>query len=162
MTEKDQFLLCGWTWRLGLRFRLKSHVRPTRKLVVVRRVHRSGDALPRNPITGISCCCALTESSHATVALPTNAMKSRRLIGPSSSIVDRTGSVRQSIGDPAAHRYLVRSMSALGQKQTSRDVGSMSALPPKADIRRTSWNVRFVPTTDEVQRLATMYIPPAP
>src|SRR5215831_8179065 len=39
-------------------------------------------------------------------------------------------------------------MSALGQKQTSVDVWAMSALPPKADIRTQSWNVRFVPKAD--------------
>ena len=36
-------------------------------------------------------------------------------------------------------------MSALGQKQTSRGLQSMSALPPKADIGTQSRNVRFVP-----------------
>ena len=37
------------------------------------------------------------------------------------------------------------SMSALGQKRTSGLVKSMSALPPKADIDRAHWDVRFVP-----------------
>ena len=39
-------------------------------------------------------------------------------------------------------------MSALGQKRTSKDVQSMSALPPKADIGTQSRNVRFVPKAD--------------
>src|SRR6516165_7783345 len=39
-------------------------------------------------------------------------------------------------------------MSALGQKQTSAHVLVMSALPPKADIRTQSRNVRFVPKAD--------------
>ena len=39
-------------------------------------------------------------------------------------------------------------MSALGQKQTSEHVQSMSALPPKADIDEREWHVRFVPTAD--------------
>jgi len=39
-------------------------------------------------------------------------------------------------------------MSALGQKRTSPDVKSMSALAPKADIRRREVNVRFVPKAD--------------
>jgi len=39
-------------------------------------------------------------------------------------------------------------MSALGQKQTSRLVRTMSALPPKADIGTPSSNVRFVPIAD--------------
>jgi hypothetical protein len=34
-------------------------------------------------------------------------------------------------------------MSALGQKRTFECVRAMSALPPKADIRRHDWNVRF-------------------
>jgi hypothetical protein len=33
-------------------------------------------------------------------------------------------------------------MSAMGHKQTSRDVRVTSALPPIADIRRMSWHVR--------------------
>jgi hypothetical protein len=39
-------------------------------------------------------------------------------------------------------------MSALGHKRTFRDAGAMSALPPKADIRRLGRNVRFVPIAD--------------
>ena len=38
-------------------------------------------------------------------------------------------------------------MSALGQKRTSRNVRSIPALPPKADIGTQSRNVRFVPTS---------------
>src|SRR5262249_43657617 len=39
-------------------------------------------------------------------------------------------------------------MSALGQKQTSRHLQPMSALPPKADIETQSRDVRFVPKAD--------------
>jgi hypothetical protein len=39
-------------------------------------------------------------------------------------------------------------MSVLGQERTSRDVRVMSALPPKADIRRPGLDVRFVPIGD--------------
>ena len=39
-------------------------------------------------------------------------------------------------------------MSALGQKQTSRRVLPMSALPPKADIAKCDHHVRFVPKAD--------------
>jgi hypothetical protein len=39
-------------------------------------------------------------------------------------------------------------MSALGQKQTSRLVRAMSALPPKADMGTQSRDVRFVPKAD--------------
>ena len=39
-------------------------------------------------------------------------------------------------------------MSAMGQKQTSRHLQPMSALPPKADIRTQTRDVRFVPEAD--------------
>jgi hypothetical protein len=39
-------------------------------------------------------------------------------------------------------------MSALGQKQTLRDVRMMSALPPKADMRGHLLDVCFVPIAD--------------
>jgi hypothetical protein len=43
-------------------------------------------------------------------------------------------------------------MSALGQKQTFERVRAMSALPPKADIVESDWNVRFVPKAEvEIQ-----------
>src|SRR6516225_2179567 len=43
-------------------------------------------------------------------------------------------------------------MSALGQKQTSRHLQPMSALPPKADIAEHARNVRVVPKAD-IRRL---------
>jgi hypothetical protein len=39
-------------------------------------------------------------------------------------------------------------MSALGQKQTSADLGGMSALPPKADIDQHPHDVRQMPKAD--------------
>jgi hypothetical protein len=39
-------------------------------------------------------------------------------------------------------------MSALGQKRTLSDISAMSALPPKADIRQSGLDVRFVPKAD--------------
>src|SRR5262245_50495768 len=46
-------------------------------------------------------------------------------------------------------------MSALGHEQTQRYHAAMSALPPKADIERHDWHVRFVPCVDgsELARL---------
>jgi hypothetical protein len=41
-------------------------------------------------------------------------------------------------------------MSALGQKQTSRHLQPMSALPPKADIAWHGDHVRFVPKAEMV------------
>src|SRR6516162_1079853 len=43
-------------------------------------VNPSGDALWRNPITGIAACCARAASGHAAAAPPTSVMNSRRLI----------------------------------------------------------------------------------
>src|SRR5215472_3601384 len=45
-----------------------------------------------------------------------------------------------------------RQMSALGQKQISEHVRVMSALPPKADIRRRYSDVRFFVPKTEAQR----------
>src|SRR5215467_1162512 len=44
--------------------------------------------------------------------------------------------------------FQMRSLSALGQKRTSKHVRVMSALPPKADIGTQSRDVRFVPNAD--------------
>ena len=41
-----------------------------------------------------------------------------------------------------------RVMSLMGHKRTFCDAGAMSALPPKADIRRGQLDVRFVPKAD--------------
>src|SRR5262245_1331238 len=40
---------------------------------------RSGDELPRNPITGMPGCCARAASGHTTAAPPRKLKKSRRL-----------------------------------------------------------------------------------
>ena len=41
-------------------------------------------------------------------------------------------------------------MSALGHKRTLKRLSLMSALPPKADIRRRERDVRYVPKVDIV------------
>jgi hypothetical protein len=41
-------------------------------------------------------------------------------------------------------------MSAMGHKRTFAVQKVMSALPPKADIDRRFWNVRFVPKADKL------------
>ena len=38
--------------------------------------------------------------------------------------------------------------SALGHKPTCREVGAMSSIPPKADIRQREWHVRLVPKAE--------------
>ena len=41
-----------------------------------------------------------------------------------------------------------RPMSAPGHNRTKRHLGALPALPPKADIERHDWHVRFVPKAD--------------
>jgi hypothetical protein len=38
--------------------------------------------------------------------------------------------------------------SEMGHKATCREVGAMSSIPPKADIRQREWDVRLVPCVD--------------
>jgi hypothetical protein len=45
----------------------------------------------------------------------------------------------------------------LGQKRTSRNVCSMSALPPKADISSARGDVRFVPKADSCTAAKNVY-----
>ena len=47
----------------------------------------------------------------------------------------------------------------LGQKQTSRHLQPMSALPPKADIGTQSRNVRFVPKADSCAAAISSFTP---
>ena len=47
-------------------------------------------------------------------------------------------------------------MSLMGQKWT-RHVHPMSALPPKADIGRRGWDVRFAPTADSCSAAKCIY-----
>ena len=53
-------------------------------------------------------------------------------------------------------------MSALGHKQTSRDVRVTSALPPIADIRRMSRQVRYVPQPEVLGAVAAGACAPLP
>ena len=50
-------------------------------------------------------------------------------------------------------------MSALGQKQTFCDAGTMSALPPKADIPCGDEHVCFVPIADIHSRSVAPTLP---
>ena len=63
----------------------------------------------------------------------------RRIVGQVSAAVEH---FTRAKGVPA------RCMTALGHKQISRDVRVTSALPPIADIRRMSRQVRYVPQAD--------------
>src|SRR5215471_18081765 len=61
---------------------------------------------------------------------------------PDTLMQDRTSPTRRSL--LATHGRTIH----LGQKQTSRPAWTLSALPPKADIERHGWHVRFVPKAD--------------
>jgi hypothetical protein len=50
------------------------------------------------------------------------------------------------------HSNIRPQMSALGQKQTSKLLEEMSALPPKADIHRRELDIRFVPKSEQSAR----------
>ena len=41
-------------------------------------------------------------------------------------------------------------MSAMGSSATWRGFWATSGLPPKADVRRSRWHVRFVPIADKM------------
>jgi hypothetical protein len=107
----------------------------------------------RHPILGIfPTCCARDASGHVMAEPATNLMKSRRRI--SAPRLRATPLITSGICDERNGVQRLRSnnsnrlMSALGQKQTSRDFRAMSALPPKADIAECDHHVRFVPKAD--------------
>jgi hypothetical protein len=84
----------------------------------------SGDALFKNPITGIAGCCAREASGHVA-APPSNEMKVRRLTD-----APQAGLAYHVEGGSVHH----------GESESS-----MSALGSKADIHRTIAEVRFNP-----------------
>jgi hypothetical protein len=75
--------------------------------------------LPRNPITGMAGCCARAESGQAAVVLARSVMNSRRCMSAPSLWTEHPNGSNK-----------------------------LSALPPKADIRQRSCDVRFVPKAD--------------
>ena len=81
---------------------------------------------------GVADCCACAASGHAAAALPTSEMNSRRLMGRPKAKDKPTTLVNESC--VLRHSKFGLSMSALGQKRTSRQLERMSALPSKADI----------------------------
>jgi hypothetical protein len=49
-------------------------------------------------------------------------------------------------------------MPALGHKRTFCSAIAMTALPPKADIRRREWNARFVPGADIAEHHEALWV----
>jgi hypothetical protein len=111
-------------------------------------------------LTGMAGCCERATSGHATAALLSAPIKSRRLIG----LLDegyclRASEMRLHQGFASGGMGLMinlrcknlgSSMSPLGQKRTFLDICMMSALPPIADIAERHRHVRFVPRGEEV------------
>src|SRR4029079_5022132 len=88
----------------------------------------SGERALKNPITGLTACCARTENGQPAVAPPSNLMNSRRLIAtPDAQDAAWYRVTRDSLRDVL--------MSALGQKQTYAVHKGMSALPPIATAK---------------------------
>jgi len=80
-----------------------------------------------------SDCCARAASGHPAAAPPTSVMNLRRLTGWP---LKQRLLPYHAVGGIVHHSKFWLPMSALGQKQTSRLLGGMSALLPKADIAR--------------------------
>src|SRR5215469_6189961 len=85
-------------------------------------------------------CCARAAMGHVPARPQTILMNSRRSMASLRPKGHTGAPERYQIIDgellPASHLKGEFPMSALGQKQTSEPVRSMSALPPKADIDR--------------------------
>jgi hypothetical protein len=94
-------------------------------------VDTASDVLRRNPITGIFGCCARVASGQAAVVLARPAMKLRRLMGVALRPGNTLAQHRTTTVQCGTAKGL---MSAMGQKQTSLGVRTMSALPPKAEV----------------------------
>ena len=113
----------------------------------VERELRLGPSIPTRQI--LPACCARAASGQPAAVPPTSVMNSRRLTGrPFKQRV----LPYHAVGCIMHHSKFRWLMSALGQKRTSRQVWSMSALPPKADIETQPLNVRFVPKADIMHR----------
>src|SRR5215469_9163227 len=104
-------------------------------------------------------CCARAANGHAAAEPTIPLMKSRRRIAFPRLGLRRIGrdysrdlrSTKWGSGIKLHSSNSEPPMSALGQKQTSRHLQPMSALPPKADIAKAIGHVRFVPISEQVQ-----------
>src|SRR5215467_1809201 len=101
-------------------------------------------------------CCACAASGHATADPAIPVMKSRRRIAfPKAGTTPIRTRLQQGFATDEmgfrgyfARQQLKAVMSALGQKQTLGKAQLMSALPPKADIRRRECDLRQVPLSE--------------
>src|SRR5262249_311624 len=125
--------------------------KPWRK-TPTRSAYGPGEVLPMYPIIGTLGCCARAASGHATLVLLKSLMNSRRLMASPAprtrSGIQKTSTFLDRELCRSSHPNRIATMSALGQKQTSKQVHAMSALPPKADIAELEEHVRFLPKAD--------------
>ena len=97
-----------------------------------------------------SACCARAASGHEVADPAITLMKSRRRIAcpEAQDYANNPDYIRDlPMAKWGSEGWLHSSnpdlpMSALGQKQTSQQLGTMSALPPKADIAEHRCDVR--------------------
>jgi hypothetical protein len=98
-----------------------------------RSANTSGDALLRNPTTGIAGCCARAASGHAA-APPSSVMKSRRFTAQYSRASDGNDSTPQLRQETVRCGISLRAMSVVGQTEKSRQRDGMAGLPSTADM----------------------------
>src|SRR5262245_64613546 len=105
-------------------------------------------------------CCARAANGHPAAAPPTSVMNSRRLTGRP---LKQKVLPYHAVGCIVHHGKFGLLMSALGQKQTSEHVQSMSALPPKADIAvlRLSLSLPSSPALHLISFRPSGYLTPA-
>jgi hypothetical protein len=87
---------------------------------------------------------ACTSKSNATNPV----QKHVRLLAITGEILAEEPTAEKAFWTVFTAKLGVRTMSALGQKQTSAHVRVMSALPPIADMVQHDGDVRFVPKAD--------------
>ena len=97
----------------------------------IRRAALSGDALLRNPITGIAGCCARAASGHAAAAPPSSVMNSRRSHSITSSA--RASSVGGTVEAERLGGLEIDHQFVLGRR-LHRQVGGLLALEDAVDV----------------------------
>jgi hypothetical protein len=98
--------------------------------------------VPSNPMVNSLPCCACAESGHATAAPPTNEMKVRRLVLPSSRGSHPTTSKRRVVQHSKFRQ--------MGQNPTATRI-PLRLLPPATDVPQQKLTTVECPTTRREQ-----------
>jgi hypothetical protein len=93
----------------------------------------SGDWPLRNPMTGISRCCARDARGHAITALPMSVMNSRRFTSRAPVLRPKHSTGRCG-GRLLRCGISIRPMTAMGQERRIGAVRNISAFPPRLDV----------------------------